>query len=151
MATISSSSSDPVTITIPGDFLEDVRTALIAEIDNDSDAIRADHEEVLSADRPEWAATCQVDRAAAVRILREDMHLLDQVLQADGDPMVMGERSAVTHALEAVVRVLSGRLVDACVYAPIGMGAVVELSAAMRWAAEEAIRIEPALDERTVA
>jgi len=144
MATISSSRA--VEITIPADYLEDVRSAIVAEINSDSDALRENHASLLSG-----SLGGREDRASALGWLRNDSRLLDHLLDATGDTKVTADLSTVTHVLEETVRVLSSRLGQQCGYAPIAMGAVLELCAALRWAAEEAVRIEPALDERTVA
>jgi hypothetical protein len=140
---IISNSREPATITIPAECLEDVRSALVAEIDNDSDAIRSDHQDVLNGVK--FGAE---DRAAAMRILRADVHLIDQVLDATAETKLTGDRDAILHALEATIRVLAGRITDQCVYAPIPVGAVLELAERLRWAGEEAVRIEPGIDER---
>lgn len=132
------SSRPAVTITIPSDYLEDARSALVREIDDDSNAIRSNHEDVLRGSDVGGA-----DRAGSVRILREDIQLLDQVLDASGDTTVTGEPGAVTHALDAMARVLSARLEDACGYSPMPMGDVLDVAAELRWAADEAIRIDP--------
>ena len=136
----------PADVTIPAAYLEDMRSALVVEINHASHAVQTDQDDVLTG-----SLAAPEDRAAAVRLLREDIHLLDQVLAAAGDTTAAGERDAVTHALETMVRVLSGRLDDACRYEPIGMGAVLDLAERLRWAATEAIRIEPGLDERKVS
>ncbi len=134
MATIS---SHPVGLTIPAAYLEDVRTALVAEINSDSEAIRTDQKAVL-----EGSSVGSEDRGAAVRILREDMQLLDQALSASGETTVVtGERAALVHALDAMVRVLSARLVYQCEYAPVEMAAVAELADRLRWSAEQAAAI----------
>ena len=130
-------------VTIPAGYLEDVRTALVREINSESAAIQTDQESVL-----EGNGVAPVDRAAAVRLLHEDMRLIDQVLDATSDTKMTGERDAVSHALEEMVRVLSGQLEDACGYAPVNLGAVLDIADRLRWAATEAIRIEPSLDER---
>ena len=145
MATMQESRHQSAGITIPAGYLEDVRSAIVAGIDSDSGMLRATHADVLERS----GAGPEEDRAAGVRHLREDMGLLDQVLDASVDTRVTGDRGALGHVLEATVRVLAGQLTDRCEYAPIEMGAVLELARRLRWAAEEAIRIvEPGLDER---
>lgn len=142
----------PATITIPAAYLEYARSAIIAEIQQGSKYIDTNQDAILAADTPEWAKTCRLDLASSVRFLHADMSLLEQLLDADGvDTKITGEHGAVTTTLDAIARVLSNRLDDACGYAPVPMGDVFELSAAMRWAAEEALRIDPGLDERKAA
>lgn len=141
----------PITISIPAAYLEDARSALVEEINQGSKAVTSDQEAILTADRPEWAETRRADLASAVRLLHADMSLLEQLLDADGDTKLTGDQDAIGHVFEAITRVLSSHLDVACGYAPIDMGAVLELSAAMRWAADQAIRIEPTLDDRKAA
>jgi hypothetical protein len=129
-------------ITIPADYLEDVRSAIIEEVTQDIGAVRSDHEEVLEAIGEDRTANRRSDRVAAVRILREDMRLLDDLVDADCDTTVSGSRDAIGHVLQATVRVLSSRLADVCVYAPIDTAAVLELTGRLRWAAEETARVE---------
>lgn len=131
-------------ITIPADFLEDMRSALVVEIHLDSDAVHVNHQEALEDG---GGSPGREDRASAVRILRADMNLLDQVLEASDDTLVTGEADAMVHALEAVIRVLTPRLGDECQYGPLDLGAVLELTRRLRWAAEEAARID-GLDEQ---
>jgi hypothetical protein len=135
MTTISSNRS-LAKITIPADYLEDVRSALVSGINNDSDALRSDHQEVLDG-----RGVGREDRAAAVRILREDLQLLDQVLDASGDTTIRGDRDALVHVLEATVSVLSGRLADTSQYGPLPDLDVLELSYRLQWAAHEIGRI----------
>jgi hypothetical protein len=124
MATLSSNRS-PAEITIPADYLEDVRSALVSGINNDSDALRSDHQEVLDG-----LAAGREDRAGAVRILR-----------ASGDTTIRGDWSALVHVLEATVSVLSGRLADTGQYAPLPDLDVLDLSYRLQWAAHEIGRI----------
>jgi len=53
--------------------------------------------------------------------------------------------SPVVHILEDVVRLNSERLHDLAQYGPLPMGDVLDVAERLRWAAEEAIRIEPEL------
>jgi hypothetical protein len=123
-------------LTIPAKYLEDVRAALQREIALDGDAFqRAD----------------PADQAVNVRIISRDLDLFQQILGADSDTVVSSEKdgtsSPVTHTLEAVVRVLAARLDEEKEYGPINMGAVLDIAEELRWAATEAIRIEPRLDK----
>jgi hypothetical protein len=138
MATISSEQDRSAAVAIATEYLEDVRTALVAEIKSDSEMLCVDHQEVLDDKTygPE-------DRAAAVRHLHQDMGLLDQVLDADGETALTGDRSAVGHVLERVARVLIARLVEQAEYGPMPMRAVLDLTDRVQWAAREAIRVAP--------
>ena len=134
--------AEPAAVTIPADYLEDMRTAVIAEITSVSAWVETGQKSVLDDGS---TTVSREDRAGAVRDLREDMGLLDQILEASGDTKVSGDVSTLSHALQAVVREFNSRLVDVCGYGPLPMGDVIELSARLRWAADEAIRIDPDL------
>jgi hypothetical protein len=136
--------AEQAAVTIPAAYLEDVRSALVDEIDSDSDAIAVDQADLRESeiDRLEMH---QADRDAAVRMLSRDLQLLAQVLDATDDTTVTGDPSSIAEALQATVRVLSRRLNDLCGYGPLPLGDVPELAARLRWAADEAIRIEPEL------
>jgi hypothetical protein len=138
-------------ITIPADYLEDVRSALVREVVDGGKFIASNHNSVLEADSELWAATTREDRAASVRSLHGDMRLLDQVIDARIETKVTGDEHALWHTLEGMVHVLSGRLTHECGFGPITMGAVLELAERLRWAADEAIRISPGPDDSKVA
>jgi hypothetical protein len=133
-------------ITIPADFLEDVRSALVAELDDDSDRLRTNQAELLSGgkDRSEnWARATRADRDSAVSFLRNDLRMLDELLGATGDTKVIVERDMLFHVLEAMGRLLTERLREEMGYGPLDMGTVLELGNRLRWTAEQAIRIYP--------
>jgi hypothetical protein len=127
-------------ITIPAGYLEDARSALVAEVHSDGDALRVDQGRLVSG-----SSVARDDRAGAMRLLRNDVHLLDQLLEARGDTKVAAERDTITEALQAIVRVLTDRLVEQTGFVPLDMGAVLDLVGRLRWAAEEAVRIDPDL------
>jgi hypothetical protein len=87
-------------------------------------------------------------------ILQRSVRLLDPLLSAAGDVDVeiSGEQdnmsSPLIHKLEALIRQLIERLRGAAQYGPIPMGEMLDLSGQLRWAAEEAIRMEPTLEQR---
>jgi hypothetical protein len=85
-------------------------------------------------------------------ILQRSLRLLDPLLNASGDVQITGEQditsSPLVHMLEAQIRLLIERLRSAAQYGPMPMGDVLDLAAELRWAAEEAIRIDPALEHR---
>jgi hypothetical protein len=93
------SSKQSASITIPADYLEDVRAALTEEVDSDSGALRM-------AD--------SVERHSSAVILRRRMAVLDQALDATGKVTLTSEhdqiRSPLVHMLEALVRMHSERL-----------------------------------------
>jgi hypothetical protein len=146
---------DRGTIRIPAAYLEDVRCALVDEIDSDSGALAVNQAALVEskADRVEMHLA---DRDASVETLARDLRLLAQLRDATGDTKVTGDVDTLTHTLEAMVRILGRRLTDVCQYGPIPLGDVLELTARLRWAANEAIRLEPGLahrlsDEKAVA
>lgn len=130
-------SPKPVSITIPADYLEDFRSAAIAEVANDSDALRSAIAE---------------DRRSSELILRRSTQLLKPLLETTGDVELQAEHdktsSPLGHALDELVRMLSERLRNAAQYAPVPMGDVADLAAELGWAAEQAIRIEPTMATR---
>jgi hypothetical protein len=85
-------------------------------------------------------------------ILQRSLRLLDPLLNASGDVQITGEQditsSPLVHMLEAQIRLLIERLCSAAQYGPMPMGDVLDLAVELRWAAEEAIRIDPALEHR---
>jgi FAD/FMN-containing dehydrogenase len=132
-----------VTVTIPSEYLEDVRAALVAQIDNDSDSLQVN--QAASAEKDTW---CVEDRDASARCIREDLELLDQLLKASEKLEVTAPSGVLIGALEQMVWKLRDRLAGACVYGPVPMGDVVDVSTRLRWAADEAIRLCPALAHR---
>lgn len=136
--TISSSRS----LTIPAAYIEDARLAIIDELRSDIDALGQEH-------------VFAEDRANSLRILRRDQQLLDQ-LGDDVDTIVSAVEDRVSdpivNMLDQMVRRVTGRLEEACVYAPVPLDDVLELTDRLRWAAHESIRLTPELDgKRTVA
>lgn len=127
----------PVSITIPAGYLEDVRSAVVVEIATDSDSIRT---------------ALTDDRGSSALILERSMRLLDPLLNAEGDVELRAEddhiSSPLVHMLEALIRLLVERLGNAAQYAPLPMGDVLDVAAELRWAAQEAVRIDPGLEHR---
>ena len=135
------------TLTIPAAYVEDVRSALVDEIENDSDALTV-NQAALAESRADRLEMHLADRDASVGILARDLRLLEQLRDVSGETDISGDVDTLAHTLEAVVRVLGRRLTDVCQYGPIPMGDVVDIAARLRWAAEEAIRADPGLDHR---
>jgi hypothetical protein len=125
------------TITIPAAYLEDARSGALAMIADDTKALRS-----------AWAE----DQGSSALILRRSIRLLDPLLKATGDTKLTAERdstsSPLVHMLEAQIRLLTERLRSAAQYGPMPMADVADLAAEVRWAADEAIRIDPALEHR---
>jgi hypothetical protein len=123
------------TIVVPAEYLEDARRALAVEIRDDSAALRDPSE-----------------RESSARILRRDVRLLDQLLAATEDTTVEAEKDRISDPiadmLGEMVRVLSKRLEVVRRYGPVPMGDVLDIAERLRWAAEEAIRVEPDVNHR---
>jgi hypothetical protein len=134
-------STQSVEIKIPAEYLEDVRTALIAEIENDSNALETNQEALTSSTRSNEDVG-RADRDSSVRLLRADVRLLDQLLDASGETKVSADWATLHEGLQSMVRVLSSRLVDECGFAPVDMEAVLELADRLRWAAEQSAAID---------
>jgi hypothetical protein len=136
MATITEVQSS-ASVLIPAGYLEDARRAVLAEIHNDSSALKDDD---------------AIDRESSASILRRDMRLLDQILGATEDTTVESEQDGtstpVVEMLEEIIKVLSKRLQRTSDYGPLPMGDVLDIAERLRWAAEEAIRVEPGINQR---
>jgi hypothetical protein len=130
-------SPKPVSLNVPFQYLEDFRNAAITEVASDSDALRS----AAAGDRPSSELT-----------LRRSAQLLKPLFETTGAAELQAEHdetsSPLVHTLEELVRMLSERLRLAAQYGPLPMGDVLDIAAEMRWAAEQAVRIEPALEHR---
>jgi hypothetical protein len=137
MATISSEQDQSAQIVIPAADLEDARKALSVEIALDAEHVAEDH---------------GVERDGSVKILQRDISLQQQIISASSTVTVTAERdhvsSPIEHMLDEIIRIVAKRLDVAGVYAPVPMGTILDIADELRWAATEAIRIEPSLDQR---
>ena len=122
-------------IVIPADYLEDVRSALVQELANDVDALRTNQTDLATG---KWGPE---DRDASLRLLSRDVAALGRVAAAAEATELVAERQTLFHALEALCRLLTDRLIERMGYGPVDMGAVLDLTARLRWAAGEAARI----------
>ena len=114
---------EPAAVTIPAAYLEDVRCALAEQIDVEID---------LEQD------------GSTMGHLSDDLQLLtDQLLDAADDTKVTAEPDTISAMLRATMIVLNRRITGECESAPFSTGDVVELAERLRWAAVEAIRIDP--------
>jgi hypothetical protein len=130
-------------LTIPAEYLEDMRTALVWEIEDDGDRLRANQALVVSARRNDDLD--REDRDDAVNLLRKDMQLLEQLLDATEDAEATADADTIADVLQTMVRILAKQLRKEMIYGPLHMGRVLDLGGRLRWAAEEAIRIDPTL------
>ncbi len=122
----------PERLTVPAEYLEDVRRALVWEIDNDADWIKA------SQDHAE-------DRESAISHLETDLRLLDAVLGAaeSTDLDLAAGPHDLFPLLEAFLRLQTERLTTEVGYAPIPTALVLEITGRLQWAAGEAFRLFP--------
>jgi hypothetical protein len=116
-------------VTIPSEYLEDLRPGLIEEISMGADALRHDQAGVLAGE-----FSGEDNRTMALHILHLDMALLDELVGAIGDTTITTHREAFSGALDAMVRVISGRLAEKARYHPVDMPVVLDLAARLRWA-----------------
>jgi hypothetical protein len=130
------------TITVPADYLEEMRSAVVAELHNDGNMLRTNQAELVSS-RNDQLDVARADRESAVRLVRDDVALLDQLLAATENATVTATRATLFHALEAMGRLLVERLQEKCDYAPLDMTAVLDLASRLGWSAEQALRIYP--------
>lgn len=138
---MATSEAHRVKLTIPAEYLEDARSASIAEVHEDTSRVYTD------ADTDE--------RDSDMTILRRETQLLDQLLDATGQTTIEavqdGTCDPIAEMLQTMIRQLSGRLERLCVYGPLPLAEILDIIERMRWAAAETVRVCPALDERTVA
>ena len=121
------------TLKIPAAYLEDARSAVVAEIVSDGDMLHTNHQSALEG---RFGGMTE-DRTSAAATLHRDMRLLDQIVDADGEVTLEGESGDLWFVLEEVVRLLAARLDEAKEYSPIDMAAVLNIAKQLRWAAEE--------------
>ncbi len=124
-----------VSLTIPAAYLDDARRAIVGEVYDDSDAL---HNDPGAGTDP--------------RILLRDVRLLEQLAGASADVELEADQDRVSdpllHLLEAMARELSKRLASVSRHGPMPMGDVLDIAERLRWAADEAIRICPAVGDR---
>jgi hypothetical protein len=134
-----------VTFNVPAEYVEDARNALVAELINDGQHLESLSSAVDDAHRE----VRREDRAGALRSLKADLGLLDQ-LPADldaRDTELVGEFETLWHMIEAMSRLFVDQLIDLCKYSPLDTGDVAGLADRLRWSAEQA----DLLDEQAVA
>ncbi len=138
---MASNETEPAVITVPADYLEDVRSALVAEIKQDGEMLSDNQEDAvrLSSVPPE------VDRDASVEHLRRDIRALEQLLAATEDTELLTDRGTGFHALERMCRLLTDRLAAEMNYGPLDMLAVLTTVTRLEWAAKQAMAIYPQL------
>lgn len=131
-------------LTIPAEYLEEVRGAVVEEIHDDSDMTRMNQSELASLFNGDDNLECRrVDRDSAVASIRDDLQLLDELLGASGETEVAASPDTLVHVLESMCRLITKRLVDEMVYAPVDMFTVLAMTERLRWATTEALRLFP--------
>lgn len=135
-----------VKLVVPAEYLEDVRTALVAEIRSDSGMLKTNQASMVesaSAARVGISASYAEDRDGAVTILRQDLGMLERLIGEREDVELVANPDALFHVLEALARVLKGQLDDACDYSPVDLGWVERIAERLAWAAVESRRLFP--------
>lgn len=126
-------------LTIPATYLDDARSALLALLAEDNQALQEAEEE-----RKPRAVT-----------LQRNARLLAAVSDATGDLELTAESDRISNplpdVLEQIVRQAAERLTHAVQYAPMTMRDVLDLAERLQWAAREAVRLEPSMDKRLSA
>lgn len=119
------------TLTIPANYLDDARKAIIAQLRDDTDALGDGAEE----------------RESRARIMSRDMRVFERLLDATGDTTLEAAADSLSNPLgemlDTMIRQLVGRLDELCVYGPLPVCEMRPLMDEMRWAADEAVRVSP--------
>ena len=137
------SERNSATLVIPAAYLHDVRAAVIGQCVQDSDDLRCDHEAALNANK-EVVQLAANDRAHVLRRINENVSVLNQVFDAEGDTTVTATGEKLAGTLGEMNRLLSDRLTAGCIPDEEPAELLRRLDE-MRWAAEEAIRLDPRL------
>jgi hypothetical protein len=141
-----SSEKRSATLKIPGEYLHHVRAALIEQAVQESEDLRSAHD-VLVMLNDVGDGTRPTDHAKILRGLRQNVLLLDQLFGAEGDTIVSGTGEDLAHTLGVLSRLRIERLAVGCVPAD-EPAAVLRRLEEIQWAAGEAIRLDPRLDDR---
>lgn len=150
-----------VTLTIPAEYVEAYRDAVLIELESDGRRLidlihgeqrdlltnRAEIEEATQRRFDEIPATRGIspeDILDTHRCTAEDIRLLTEVLcDIEGDLTVTAEIEAVWHSLETLTdKVLVPKLTEAANYAPMHVAGLRAMTEAINWAADEYVRIE---------
>ena len=142
MAVEAISEQQLVTITIPAEYVEDFRSALVAEIKSDGEWFEAQYNELREAREPQRVATSRADRDGALACLLEDVGLLQQLPGVVADVAVSSSASALLHTIERVARQWAAQLAEELDYGPANFEAVPALLDRLRWTIERVTTIE---------
>jgi hypothetical protein len=130
-----------VTITIPAEYMDDFRSAVVREIEHDAEWVRGQHKEKVDAidsGDQELVELRRRDEAGAIRSLQEDVNLLLQLPDVDGDVTVSAEQSALRHVLDEMGGQLAARITRLYKYGPALVEQVPALLESLRWSAVQA-------------
>jgi hypothetical protein len=128
-----------VTLTIPAEYLDDFRCAVVHDIGQDADWVCGQHKELVDGiDSGKGEGVHRDDLDGAVRSLREMVRLLDQLPDEDVEVSVSAETSALRFALDAMGRQLTKRIAGLYGYGPALVEPVPGLLERLRWAAVQA-------------
>jgi hypothetical protein len=139
-----------VTLTIPAEYVDDFRDAVVFEIADGTDAVETNRKAIRdAADRRQdaWRSTCEVDWRSSVRLLAEDGVLLNQLEAAEPGQEFTASADDVTlaHACAAMAEKVVGRRVkDLLIYRPIDENVATELRvqlARLSWAIDNSTRL----------
>lgn len=136
-----------VTVAIPAAYLEDVRSALVAEIDSDGGMLRTNQASFL--ERSDEVA--RIDRDGSVEILSRDLQMLSGLINATTETELVADAGGIRMVLEELAQQLHGRLGDLCQYGPLPLRDVLDVATELAWAAQEAMRVLPDGDDRLTA
>lgn len=125
-------------ITIPGAYLEDVRSAVTAELEDISKMLDVNQADVVARDTD----AAREDRADAFRQVQAHAGLLERLLDADSDATIDLDPETLVGVVQAFTRVVGARLAGGLEYAPIDMRLLAETAERLKWASE---RYEAAL------
>ena len=137
---------DSATLVIPAAYLHDVRAAVIEQCVQDSDDLRCDHGAVLNANE-EVVQLAASDRARALLRMNKNVSVLNQLFDAEGDTAITAAGESLADTLGVMNRLLTERLSAGCIPEEEPAELLPRLDE-MRWAAEEAIRLDPRLEAR---
>ena len=94
---------------IPAAYLHDVRAAVIGQCVQDSDDLRCDHEAALNVNQ-ELVQLAANDRAHVLRRINENVSVLNQVFNAEGDTTITATGEKLAGTLGEMNRLLTERL-----------------------------------------
>lgn len=142
---MASSEKESAVITVPADYIEDMRSALVAELYTDADMLQVNQADAARRGGGiEDADVVDADVEATVNHVRKDLRALEFLLSAEpGDREILTDRGTGFHALERMCRLLSDRLTEHLRYTPLDVLAVLAIAKRLEWATTQAMTIDP--------